>query len=228
MIYKLTDLQHTSLGDRRVSVVASDGSIDRDNDWINPNGWQLGDYRKNPVVLFAHDSHQPPVARCLDIRVIGDRLVGEVQFAPPEMNSFADSIYRMVLADFLNGVSVGFLPLDYSFNEARGGYDHLKQSLLEFSFVPVPSNVNALVTAKQKGINLVDALCVMAKTGDGGLRCTACLAGDCAHCFSAGGLECGCTCHVGFHSTGETDMSPDRLASIFDETLAEAARGLGR
>ena len=35
--------------------VASDESVDRYGDIIRASGWQLDNFRKNPVLLFAHD-----------------------------------------------------------------------------------------------------------------------------------------------------------------------------
>jgi phage head maturation protease len=59
----------------------------------------------------------------------------------------------MVRAGFISAVSVGFMPLDYSFagdDEARPwGIDFERQALLEISVVPVPANANALIEAKR-------------------------------------------------------------------------------
>ena len=49
--------------------VISNGSIDRDFDTINPDGWNLENYRKNPVVLWNHEWDDPPVAKSLEERV---------------------------------------------------------------------------------------------------------------------------------------------------------------
>ena len=50
--------------DRRiVRFVFSDNSIDRVGDTISVSGWDLSSYKRNPTVLFAHDSSAPPVGR---------------------------------------------------------------------------------------------------------------------------------------------------------------------
>src|SRR5205807_1446535 len=49
---------------RTIQFTISTGAVDRDADTLAPDGWQLDAYRKNPVVLWAHDYRQPPVAKC--------------------------------------------------------------------------------------------------------------------------------------------------------------------
>jgi hypothetical protein len=56
---------------RTMRFVASDESVDRYGDIIRASGWQLENFRKNPVLLFAHDSRQPPVGQVPSIEVVG-------------------------------------------------------------------------------------------------------------------------------------------------------------
>ena len=141
------------IGGRTVRFVLSDSSIDRMNDTVNVGGWDLTDFRKNPVVLFAHDSSSPPIGRATRVWNDGTRLLGDVEFADKETYAFADTIFRLVKGGFLKSGSVGFLPVDYTVsNRPTGGIDYQRQKLLEFSIVPVPANANALTQAQAKGI----------------------------------------------------------------------------
>jgi HK97 family phage prohead protease len=141
------------IGGRTVRFVLSDSSIDRMNDTVNVGGWDLTDFRKNPVVLFAHDSSSPPIGRATRVWNDGTRLLGDVEFADKETYAFADTIFRLVKGGFLKSGSVGFLPVDYKVsNRPTGGIDYQRQKLLEFSIVPVPANANALTQAQAKGI----------------------------------------------------------------------------
>jgi HK97 family phage prohead protease len=140
---------------RGVRFCFSDDSIDRMGDRVMASGWDLVAFAQNPVALFGHDSSAPPIGRARDVRVEGDRLMGTIQFAPPEMSQFADEIYRMVKANYLRAVSVGFLPLEWKWSDddtRRGGIDFRRQELVEISVVPVPANSNALVAASAKGL----------------------------------------------------------------------------
>jgi phage head maturation protease len=141
---------------RIVRFVFSDGSTDRMNDRINPDGWSLGNYRANPVVLFAHNSEAPPIGRARNVHSDGTRLLGDVEFMPPEISEFADSIYKMVRGGYLKSGSVGFLPGSYRFadDESRPyGIDFTSgHELLEFSIVPIPALPTALIDAAAKGL----------------------------------------------------------------------------
>jgi hypothetical protein len=119
-------------GDRTVRFVLSDGTVDRMDDTVAGSGWDLTAYRNNPVVLFAHDSSAPPVGRANRVWTDGSRLLGDVEFAPPETYAFADTIYKLVMGGFLKSGSVGFLPLVYKFSDRQGGIDFKRQELLEF------------------------------------------------------------------------------------------------
>ena len=142
---------------RTLRFCFSDDSVDRMNDTIAAAGWDLTDFLANPVALWAHDSSAPPIGGARNVGVEGERLLGDIEFAPPETYAFADTIYRLVLGKFLRAVSVGFLPTRYAFVEndpERGfGIDFLEQALLEISVCPVPANPNALQEARRKGID---------------------------------------------------------------------------
>jgi HK97 family phage prohead protease len=135
----------------------SDESVDRMGDTISVNGWDLSDFTKNPVALWAHDSSAPPIGRASNVGVVGRRLMGDIEFADAATYEFADTVYRLVDGRFIRAVSVGFLPVRYKFVEndpTRGfGVDFLEQILLEISVCPVPANPNALGEARAKGID---------------------------------------------------------------------------
>jgi HK97 family phage prohead protease len=142
-------------GSRTVTFVLSDGSVDRMGDTIDPDGWDLAAFRKNPVVLWAHDALAPPIGRLTNVFSDGTRLIGDVEFAAAETYEFADTIFRLVREGFLSAGSVGFLPIEFYFAKDRDrsmGVDFHQCELLEFSIVPVPANANALAQACAKGL----------------------------------------------------------------------------
>ena len=140
-------------GSNVLRFVVSTQSVDRDNDTIDPNGWEVSNYMKNPVVLWAHDYRSPPIGRSLQLFFDGGKMTSDAKFMPQEMSPFSDMVYRMYLGKFLNAVSAGFKPIEFKFSERDMGMDFLKQELLEYSAVPVPSNPEALVEARSKGID---------------------------------------------------------------------------
>lgn len=128
---------------------------DRDRDTISAAGWKLDNFRKNPVVLFAHNSRALPIGRDEGLAIEADAIVGTPRFCDGDMNPLGPMVERMLRAGFLNAASVGFLPLKWQINEEERGYDFIEQELLEYSIVPVPANPGALVQARAAGIELV-------------------------------------------------------------------------
>lgn len=136
--------------DTGFSFLASTAAVDRQGDSIDQAGWDLGNYMKNPVMLWAHDYSSLPVARAESITVDPMKgLVGTAVFAPAEGNPFAEQLKVMVQEGFVSALSVGFIPKE------RNGNIITKSELLEISFVPVPANQEALMLAakslKSKG-----------------------------------------------------------------------------
>jgi HK97 family phage prohead protease len=156
-VYRISTADPVEAGERSLRFVFSDGSIDRMGDTIDPEGWVTDKFLENPVALWAHDASAPPIGRASNLAVEDTRLLGDIEFADAGTYAFAETIYRLLLGRFLRAVSVGFLPLEYSFVEndpSRGfGIDFKRQELLEISVCPVPANANALVAARSKGID---------------------------------------------------------------------------
>ena len=114
----------------------------------------LYNYNKNPVVLWAHQYDSPPIGKALSINLKGKKTIARVLFADAETYEFADTIYRLAKGGFLNTVSVGFIPMEWEDGDGEKvpRRTYTKQELLEFSIVPVPSNPEALVSAREAGI----------------------------------------------------------------------------
>lgn len=139
-------------GANRFKFVASDESVDRYGDVVRAAGWELGEFRQNPVLLWGHDSSEPPIGTVDDIRVEGKQLIAETSFASDDANPFAGKIRRLVEAGIVKAVSVGFLPIKMKQRTGEKGeflgYEFIKQSLMELSVVSVPANPNAVALAK--------------------------------------------------------------------------------
>ena len=143
--------------DRTISYVFSDESVARDGNTISTAGWQLDNFKKNPICLWAHDCSAPPIGRVPYVNAVGTQLLGAVRFAEREEFAFADVIYRLYKGRYLNAVSVSWLPIkwQYSTDKSRpGGIDFSEVELLEVSAVPLPSLPTALATARGAGIDV--------------------------------------------------------------------------
>ena len=142
-----------TIENRTVRFVMSTEAEDRVGDTVAASGWILGNYLKNPVVLWCHDQGEPPIGKCLRIGVEGNSLVGDVQFATADLNPFADTVFKLVEGGFVNAGSVSFKPLRWEIND-KGGLDFKEQELLEFSIVGVPCHPAALAQVRSAGLSL--------------------------------------------------------------------------
>lgn len=160
-------------GSRKIRFCFSDGSVDRAGDTINPEGWDINGFMKNPVALWAHNASEPPIGRASRVLVEDSKLMGDIEFAGADVYPFAETIYQLTRGGFISAVSVGFLPIDWKWaddeKDDRGwGIDFQRQELLEISVVPVPCNANALIEARAKGIDTRPLVEWAERTLDGG------------------------------------------------------------
>ena len=153
--YFVVEEKEISDEERIIEFTNSTPTQDRYHDTIDQNGWQLENFRKNPVVLWAHDYSQPPVAKSVNVWVEDGKLKSRDQFTPRDLYPFGFMVYELYKNGFLNAKSVGFQPITYAFNNETDGVEFYTQELLEHSCVPVPANPEALVSAKSMGIDLL-------------------------------------------------------------------------
>ena len=154
------ELKNFDEEERSFDAIASTEAVDRDGDILRVNGWKLKNFKKNPVVLWGHNATLLPIAKATNIKVENNQLVFTPKFVSAELNPFAEQVYQMFKAGFLNTFSVRFDPIEYDNIEddgkrsgdpfemmmRGGGKDYKKQELLEISAVGIPSNPEALIS----------------------------------------------------------------------------------
>lgn len=133
-------------------AVASTEEKDRDGDVIASKGWDLKHFKENPVVLWAHDYRELPVAKALNIQKGEGKLRFKPQFAEHEK---AQAVFDLYADGFLKAFSVGFIP-KVAEDMEEGGKFYKQAELLEISAVPVPSNPGALAEIRAKGIEVIE------------------------------------------------------------------------
>ena len=150
MIRKLISAQISTLGPDEVEVVMSTAALARDGHVLVPQGCQLVNYRANPIVLWQH-SPDHPIGNAENIAISGQSLTARVRFAPAGISHKADEIRGLTKAAVIRAVSVGFDPIDMEPldpKKPRGGQRIATWELLELSFVSVPADTGAMVTAR--------------------------------------------------------------------------------
>jgi uncharacterized protein len=145
-----------------IDFIASSGALDRFQEIIEPGGWRLEHYRRNPVFQNAHQYGDIIFtlgkALITEVRVIGSRraLFQRVEFAT-EANPMARIAYGLYRGGFLRAVSVGFIPLRWENGPAQPSEGqayrrrYLEQELLEVSAVGIPANPEALALGLRSG-----------------------------------------------------------------------------
>ena len=62
-IFNIKVLKDVTSDPRVLRFVASTNDVDRDGDIIDVDGWNLNEWNKNPVIMWAHDYSLPPIAK---------------------------------------------------------------------------------------------------------------------------------------------------------------------
>ena len=131
-------------------IVMSTANIARDGHILEPQGCELLNYLKNPVMLWQHDPEHP-VANAENIRVSAQDIRATVIWPPEGTTEIGDETRRLVKANVVRAVSVSFDPIEYEPldpKKPRGGQRILRWELLECSFVSVPADVGAIITQR--------------------------------------------------------------------------------
>jgi phage head maturation protease len=157
---------------RRVTAIISTEEVARDGAVIHQDGWDFTHFDRNPVVLFSHDDGSPPIARVVEHRVEGAKLIAVSEFDGEDEGALR--LFSKIKRGFINATSVRWNPLTWEFREAESDDDDdrgkrhdqkpqvlhfLTQELLEFSFVSIPADPNALIVrADGADLNVADYL----------------------------------------------------------------------
>lgn len=124
-------------------AVASTGTEDRHGEIVSVDGWDLKAFKANPVLLWAHDHNEPAVGVATKTWVdkTGKNPALMIKGKFHEYTDKARAIKQMVEDGIIKTMSVGFRPTEMD------GNTYTKQELLEVSFVNVPANSQAQISA---------------------------------------------------------------------------------
>lgn len=152
----MTIIRKTTAGaSEGLEFVLSDATKDSYGDIVDPKGWDLTRFKKNPIALFGHNSSFP-IGTWSNVRVEGGKLMAKLNLAARGTSARIDELISLVEQGVLRAVSVGFIPkqaepLDK--DKPYAGQRYLRSELLETSLVSVPSNPAALAVAKSLNLS---------------------------------------------------------------------------
>jgi HK97 family phage prohead protease len=172
--YKYKAVQVDSIDEEKgqVSSYVSTYQWDRTRERFNKGAWMLEAFKKNPVVLWAHQSWNIPIGKNAGLEEDDKGLKAITQFDME--NPFAKNVFRLYKEGYMNSFSVGFRPLmigveemvDES-GEKRNGLVFNKAELVEYSAVPVPANPGATLQRGQADLLLKEGLPGLLVAGEG-------------------------------------------------------------
>jgi len=136
-----------------LEFILSDATPDRMGDVIDADGWDLGNFKNNPVALFNHNPNFP-IGKWVNLRTGDGKLRGHLQLARKGTSDRINEIISLVEQNILRAVSVGFLPRKSEPLTKGGSGLRFKQTeLVETSLVSIPANPNALAVARSLNIS---------------------------------------------------------------------------
>jgi len=125
-------------------AIASDDTLDRHGDSLSIDDWDFRNFKKNPVLQFAHNYEIPPIGLAKNIKKEDGRITFEPQFH--EFTELARDIKKLYEEGIMKAFSVGFIP--HTDKDEKSGEKKMRLELLEISAVPVPANPMALIIEK--------------------------------------------------------------------------------
>lgn len=140
-----------------MTFVLSDESVNSHGTWVKTSGINLERFKKNPVMLWSHDSAFPPIGKWENIRIEGDKLLADAVF--DEGDALAQAYKRKVESGLLKACSIGFYAKKFSSDVAdiKPGQRFetiVEAELIECSLCSVGSNENAMVLMNAEGERL--------------------------------------------------------------------------
>lgn len=132
-----------------MDFILSDATPDRFGDIVEPSGWDLTNFKRNPICLFNHDKNFI-VGSWDDVRVSGGALKGRLRLLPKGTSSRINEIRQLVEVGVLRATSVGFKPIESEpiYGSKGTGTRYTKSELMEVSLVSIPANPACLAIGR--------------------------------------------------------------------------------
>lgn len=142
-------------GERKLAWIISTGNPDRESDVIAADGWEWDNWvSAGAPILWSHNYYMAPynvpIAQGSQPQLVeGNKLRSIADFGESGLYPFADMIYELARPrdgrpGRLRAASVGFRPIEWTYDEERNGINWIRQEGLEWSIVPIPANAEAV------------------------------------------------------------------------------------
>ena len=146
----VTEARQAEDGSAHRMVIAAN-ELSRNGDELNLRGVSFKSYRKNPVVLWAHNTYSGiPIAKTLKIGHDDQgRIVADFEFNSDD--EFAARVENAWNGGFIRGASIQYMPTKVvEVRNEDGSVERLRveeSELLEWSLVPIPADPDSVRAA---------------------------------------------------------------------------------
>jgi len=146
------EAQASKKNERVINYIATKEIVDSMGRLFLVSGMDLSYLKKFKSIYYNHNKNDLPIGKANSVRKSGDEVRIAVEYAKMEENSFADTVYKLVRAGYINGGSIGITASmdDVEFPEKmkhKGKQVKMlvkKSKLHEFSITPNPANDGAV------------------------------------------------------------------------------------
>jgi HK97 family phage major capsid protein/HK97 family phage prohead protease len=156
--YSVIRIKSVREDQRVIEGIASTPTVDREGDIIEPMGAKFS----LPIPLLFQHRAAEPVGEVTTAKATKDGLSFVAKFAqldePGRLKDRLDEAWQSVKIGLVKGVSIGFLPIEYSFID-DGGVRFTEWDWLELSLVTIPANQDTTIqTVKSIDAELLAAI----------------------------------------------------------------------
>lgn len=133
---------------------ANPATQDRGNEILDARGWELENYKKNPVILFDHGLDPAfgslPIGKAITIEARDNGLYAKAQISNSKTEKIS-AVRDLIDEGILKSFSVGFKPGE---STKEGDVRRVKkQELLEISVVPIPMHQDSTFSLSAKTLS---------------------------------------------------------------------------
>jgi len=125
--------------------------VDRCDEVMPQNCWNLENYMINPIILLNHDQSDVNSlvgkATLVEPRAEGLYFEAQIGSEDEELTDSQSTVVKLLRQGILKTLSVGFIPHDYEIDRKTGVLTHKNAELLEISLVTVPMNQLSVLTS---------------------------------------------------------------------------------
>lgn len=153
ILFKATDTKNA--GTVTIEGFANKAIVDRGNDIIDPDAFELDNYLKNPIMFFNHDP-MLEIGAVTEIAKTDEGLRIKAMISDSD-DDFTKRVRNNIKQGILKSLSVGFEPLDM--DENKDGVNVIKKAeLMEISVVGIPCNQDSIFNVTSKSQKELDKL----------------------------------------------------------------------